>query len=183
MTFRRWFKRKRIWLYAKIVRDGGTPESVARGWAIGMFCGCFIPFGFQLVASVPLAIATKASKVGAVVGTFLTNHFTIFFIYPVQVWVGLKILGGGTGYGEIRESMRTVVEEQTFESLAALGGEVAAAFFIGGFLLAAVCTPPTYFGVLRATRRFRERKAAAVAAKRANAAVSAESVPAREKKQ
>ena len=166
MTFRRWLKRKRIWLYAKIVRDGGTPESVARGWAIGMAVGCVVPFGLQLLVSVPLAIAAKASKVGAVVGTFITNHFTIFVIYPAQVWAGLKILGGDAGYGEISEAMRSVVEEQTFDSLLSLGGEVAAAFFIGGFLLAAVCTPPTYFAVLRASRRFREKKAARAAAAR-----------------
>ena len=74
MTFRRWLKHKRIWLYSKIVRDSGSPESVARGWAIGMFIGCTVPFGAQLVVSVPLAILMKASKVGAVVGTFINNH-------------------------------------------------------------------------------------------------------------
>lgn len=159
MKFRRWLKRKRLWLYAKIVRDKGTPESVARGWAIGMFAGCFIPFGLQLVVSVPLAIVAKASKVGAVLGTFLTNHFTIFVIYPAQVWAGAKIIGSDIGYDQISASMQDVIEQQTFDSLFALGAELAAAFFIGGFILAAVCTPLTYFGVLRATRRFRARVA------------------------
>lgn len=158
MTFRRWLKHKRIWLYSKIVRDSGSPESVARGWAIGMFIGCTVPFGAQLVVSVPLAIFMKASKVGAVVGTFITNHFTIFFIYPAQVWVGSRLAGGSLGYAQIKEVMGRVVEEQSWDSLLALGGELTAAFFIGGFVLALMCTPVTYFAVLRSVRLHRARR-------------------------
>ena len=159
MTFRRWLRKKRIWLYSRIVRDHGTPQSVARGWAIGMAIGCIVPFGLQLIVSVPLAIATKSSKVGSVVGTFVTNHFTIFLIYPVQVWAGSRILGGRLGYAQIKESMQAVIENQTFDSLFALGGEMAAAFFAGGFLLALALTPPTYFLVLRSVVRFRAKRA------------------------
>ena len=38
------WKRKLIYLYAKIVRDDGSPSYIARGWAIGMFIGCVILF-------------------------------------------------------------------------------------------------------------------------------------------
>ena len=75
-----WIKKKCIWLYLKIVREKASPEYVARGWAIGMFCGCLIPFGVQLLISVPAAFILKGSKIGASIGTFVTNHFTIFFI-------------------------------------------------------------------------------------------------------
>ena len=89
-------KLKKIFLfyYMKAVRDKGTPEYIARGWAIGMFVGFAVPFGLQLAISIPLSFLLKGSKLGAVLGTFTTNHFTIFIIYPVQCWVGNRILCG-----------------------------------------------------------------------------------------
>ena len=41
-----------------------------------------------------------------------------------------------------------------------LGEELVAAFFVGGFLFAAVFTPLVYFGVLAYVRRHRARVAA-----------------------
>ena len=67
--------------YMKAVRDKGTPEYIARGWAIGMFVGFAIPFGLQLAISIPLSFLMKGSKLGSILGTFTTNHFTIFIIY------------------------------------------------------------------------------------------------------
>jgi uncharacterized protein (DUF2062 family) len=49
VTIRRWWKK----IYAKMVSEKATPEYIARGWAIGMFYGCFIPFGAQLILSIP----------------------------------------------------------------------------------------------------------------------------------
>ena len=57
----------------KIVREKASPEYIARGWAIGMFFGCLIPFGFQLICSIPAAFILKGSKIGATLGTLLTN--------------------------------------------------------------------------------------------------------------
>ena len=43
-------------LKAKMVKDPLPPEDVAAGWALGMFVGCAVPFGLQLIVSVPLAL-------------------------------------------------------------------------------------------------------------------------------
>ena len=88
-----YFKRKMLQLYAKIVREKASPEYIARGWAIGMFYGCLIPFGFQLLCSIPTAFILKGSKIGATIGTLITNHFSVFIIYPVQCYVGLLLMG------------------------------------------------------------------------------------------
>ena len=87
-----WLKWRWLRLRARMMREKQPPSFIARGWAIGMFFGCTIPFGFQLILSIPAAIVLKGSKVGATVGTFITNHFTIFVIYPAQCWVGNKVL-------------------------------------------------------------------------------------------
>ncbi len=80
----------------KIVREKLSPEAIAGGWALGMFIGCAIPFGFQLIVSVPLAMRLKVSKIGATLGTFITNPITIIFIYPAQTFAVNWLLFDGT---------------------------------------------------------------------------------------
>ncbi len=143
----------------KIIREKASPEYIARGWAIGMFYGCTIPFGFQLVLSIPTAFILNGSKIGATVGTFITNHFTIFVIYPVQCWVASRILGSDLSYRAISDAMQGVIKEQSYQALMAIGRDLTVAFFFGGFLLAAVCVPLTYFGVLKFIRSRRNMQA------------------------
>ena len=150
----------KIWqkMYIKIVREKATPEFVARGWAIGMFYGCLIPFGFQLICSIPTAIFLKGSRIGATVGTFITNHFSIFIIYPAQCYVGNKIMGGNLTFAATKQVLKDLLEKQNYDALLALGWELVLAFFIGGFLLTAVMTPLTYIFVKRLVITFRNRK-------------------------
>lgn len=153
-------KLRRFWLkmYMKVVKEKATPEYIARGWAIGMFYGCLIPFGFQLLCSIPTAFILKGSKIGATVGTFFTNHFSIFIIYPLQCYVGNKLMGGSLSWKSAGEMMGKVLKEQSYEALLALGWELVASFFIGGALLTAVMTPITYFFVKKLVILFQERK-------------------------
>lgn len=153
-----WIKRQWKRLLVRMLREKAPPPFIARGWAIGMFYGCTIPFGFQLILSVPTALILKGSKIGAVLGTLITNHFTIFVIYPVQCWLGNRLLGGDLSYGHIVTTLKEVVTERSWESVLQLGSDVMAAFFIGGFILAAVLTPLTYFAVLRFVQFHRMRQ-------------------------
>ena len=155
-----WIRQQWQCLSEKILREQATPEFIARGWAIGMFYGCAIPFGFQLILSIPTAILLKGSKIGATVGTFVTNHFSIFVIYPVQCWIGNRLLGGDLSYGAISHALHDLVRQQSWDSLVQIGEELVAAFFTGGILSAAIFTPLTYFGVRALVRRHRARKAA-----------------------
>ena len=161
MSFGSYVKSKYLRLCAKIVREKHSPEYIARGWAIGMFYGCAIPFGFQLILSIPTAFLLKGSKIGSAVGTLITNHFTIFIIYPVQCWVGNRLLGGGLSYAEVSTALSEVVSEQSFQALFKVGGDLVAAFFLGGAVFAAVMTPLTYWLVksLVVSRRARKDKA------------------------
>ena len=158
LGFSGYIKRKYLTLCVKIVRETATPEYIARGWAIGMFYGCAIPFGFQLVLSLPTAFLLRGSKIGASIGTLITNHFTIFLIYPVQCIVGNRLIGGRLSYPQIKEAMNALVNEQSYGKLFSMGGELVASFFIGGALLAAVMTPLTYYAVKSLVVRRRLRK-------------------------
>ena len=141
-------------LKVKVLRDPLSPEAVAAGWALGMFVGCSVPFGLQLVVSVPLAVVMRVSKVGATLGTFITNPVTIFFIYPAQTYLANLLFFGGT----LSFSSLCGVE-WTWEAVRRLGAEAIASFFLGGFLNAIVLTPITYFIVLRIVRMRRRGKA------------------------
>lgn len=144
-------------LMARVLRDPLPPEDVAAGWALGMFVGCSVPFGMQLIVAVPLAMMMRVSKIGATLGTFVTNPVTIFFIYPAQTYVVNRLLfGGSLTFSRLMET------EWTWQAVRRLGAEAMASFFLGGLLLAIVLTPITYFAVralVVRNRRLRSRPA------------------------
>jgi len=145
--------------YVKAVREKKPPEYIAKGWAIGMCIGCAIPFGVQLYISIPLSFFFKASKIGATLGTFITNPFTIIFLYPAQCWLGARILGKNIEYGAIASQMKQLLVAQDWASLSSLSGTLVTSFFAGGFIFAAVLTPLTYYGMLLLVRRYRDERA------------------------
>ena len=139
-------------LRQKILKEKLPPEDIAGGWALGMFIGCAIPFGLQLVISIPLAMMMRVSKLGATLGTFITNPVTIFFIYPAQTFIMNRLLfGGSLTYSKLAET------EWTWSAVRHLGAEVMVSFFLGGFLFAIILTPITYFAVKRLVVTHRAR--------------------------
>lgn len=137
-------------LKRKMVRDPLPPEDVAAGWALGMFVGCAVPFGLQLLVSIPLALMMRVSKVGATLGTLITNPVTIFFIYPAQTWVMYNII---FGHRELKE----LPSQWTWASVRALGTDVLVSFLLGGLALALILSPIVYFTVRRFVVRYRAK--------------------------
>jgi len=141
-------------LKSRMVREQLPPEDIAAGWALGVFVGCAVPFGLQLVISIPLALMMRVSKVGATLGTFITNPVSIFFIYPAQTFIVNKLLfGGSLTYAKLADTA------WTWAAVRRLGAEVMVSFFLGGFLLAIVMTPIAYFAVKRIVVRSRAWRA------------------------
>ena len=164
-------------LYRKAVMDKGTPEYIAKGWSLGVFIGLLIPFGFQLMLSIPLSFLLKCSKIGATAGTFVTNHLTIFLIYPLQCYLGNKIIGGKLTFSYLEDQLGEVILRQEYKILLELGWEIVISFFAGGLLLAVICAPVSYFLVKNLVIRYRalrERRRAAKAAAKAAKAAEAE---------
>jgi len=166
MSAGQWVKKKWRKIYLKIVREKASPEYVARGWSIGMFFGCLIPMGLQLFCSIPTAFLLKGSKIGAVLGTFITNHVTVFFIYPVQCYVGAKLLGlDSTNIKDKVGDMIAALKEfsllhpslDPIEKFLNVAGDLAGAFFVGGAIMAIVFTPITYVAVKRMVVAYRIR--------------------------
>ena len=145
-------------LYNKIVGEQATPEYIARGWAIGMFWGCICPFGFQLLFSIPTSFLLKGSKIGATLGTLITNHFTIFLIYPLQCYVGCLLMGKKISYAAIKTAMSDVITAQSYHALMKTGADLVMGFVVGGTLFAAIMTPLTYFAVKGMVVSYRRKR-------------------------
>ena len=139
-------------LKAKMVKDPLPPEDVAAGWALGMFVGCAVPFGLQLIVSVPLALLMRVSKIGATLGTLITNPVTIFIIYPAQTWAVNRLLFGGS-----LTFQRLMDMEWTWHSVRRLGAEAMVSFFLGGLALGMSFSPITCFLVRRLVLRYRSK--------------------------
>ena len=135
---------------AQMLKEPLPPEGVAAGWALGVFIGFAVPFGLQLIVSIPLAMMMRVSKIGATVGTFVTNPATIFFVYPAQTWAMYNLLFGRRGLGSLPE-------EWTLQAVAKLSGPVIISFFLGGLVLALVLSPAVYFAVKRIVIRTRSK--------------------------
>ena len=149
MIFRN-LKASWIVLRRRMVREKMSAEDIAAGWALGMFVGCSIPFGLQLIVSVPLAMMMRVSKIGATFGTLITNPVTIFFIYPAQTYLMNKVLFDGSLSFD-----KLMAIEWTFEAVRQLGAEVMVSFFLGGLALSMIMTPITYFSVKWIVKRYR----------------------------
>ena len=161
MSTGHWFKKKWRKFYFKIVREKASPEYIARGWSIGMFFGCLIPIGGQLFCSIPTAFLLKGSKIGAVLGTFITNQVTVFFIYPIQCYAGAKLIGLDLSYSDIKIKLKDIVSASNFSEFVTatknLAGDLTLAFFVGGAIMAVVFTPITYVVVKRMVVAYRIR--------------------------
>ena len=54
--------------------------------------------------------------------------------------------------------MKKVIEAGDYSTLLSLGGELVVSFFLGGFILAAICVPLTYFVVRALVSQYRLAK-------------------------
>jgi len=145
--------------YWKVIRNSGSPEYIARGAAVGMFVGFFIPMGFQIVAAIPLAFLFKGAKIPAVVLTFISNYVTSLVIYPVQCYVGSYLIFNPLHWADLVEKMKNLLEQQTLDSLTALGTQVVLSFFAGGLLFGILFSVPCYWVTLHLVVRYRRRRA------------------------
>ena len=151
------------YMYSKMVRDKGTPDYIARGWSLGMFVGCVVPVFCQLIVAIPLSFLFRGSKIGAALGTFITTPPTAVFIYPVQIWVGNKIINGNLTPDSAEKLLKVFNDSnltfvQKWSAFGDMGTALIAAFFAGGLLWAFIMTPLTYFGVRFLVVRYRSMR-------------------------
>lgn len=76
-----------------ILRQKHTPEEVAAGFALGLFLAFAAPPGMQLLPAAAIASMMHWNILAAVAAVFVSNPFTMPFIYPVAAYVGSYVTG------------------------------------------------------------------------------------------
>ncbi len=156
----RQLKEKLRFLYFKVVRGDGSPEYIARGWSLGVFIGCVVPVFCQLYIAIPLSFLFKSSKIGAIAGTFITTPPTAIVIYPLQIWIGNRLIGGSLTFSGIKSATVAMLTRGNFKAFGAMGGEMIASFFVAGVLWGIMMAPLVYWCVRRMVMRYRTFRAA-----------------------
>jgi uncharacterized protein (DUF2062 family) len=80
----RWFRLLKL----KLIREKGSGYFVAMGAVVGLMVGMIIPMGGQTLIALFLAWMLKVSKTAACTFTFISNPWSVIFIYPFQIWFG-----------------------------------------------------------------------------------------------
>lgn len=144
--------------YLRLMRHPGTPESVGRGVAAGIFSAFIVPAGHMLLAF-PLAMLVRGARGTALLATWIVNPLTISVIYPVQCYLGSFLIGDPLSYGLIKQLVLDTMIHPSWKTAGSLGGELVASFFAGGLLLGILTAMPGYFFTTVMVRRYQTRRA------------------------
>ncbi len=170
---RRFFLRLRIH-FRRILQLDDTPESIARGTALGIFIAMTPTVGIQMILVAVVHTLCKANRIAGLIMVYISNPLTMIPIYWVDYAVGWLVLrpfvelewhgyehfssifdlGETEGLGgATREFMGRLVE---------VGTDVAGPLFLGGLVVGTICALPSYpitLGMVRRTRsKLKERR-------------------------
>ncbi len=144
--------------YIKIIRSNGTPHGIALAIAIGLFIGCIFPMGTQTLPAILLALIFRVDKLLAFIATWVTNPYTVPFIYPVFCYTGSKILGISLTLSKIQKDILDITHSFSWKALEKLGIEFGASFFVGAFFYGVIISVSGYFFTRFVVTKYRKRK-------------------------
>jgi hypothetical protein len=149
---------KSLKFFLRMMRHPGTPESVGRGVAAGFLTAMLFPGGHMLAAFL-LAMLVRGARGTAVLATWITNPFTIPFIWPAQCYLGSFLIGRPLSHEAIERLLWNAVHTPSMQTVGELSSELIASFFAGGAVLGTVLAVIGYFCATAIVRRHRARLA------------------------
>jgi uncharacterized protein (DUF2062 family) len=159
----RWFRLLKL----KLIREKGSGYFVAMGAVVGLMVGMIIPMGGQTFIALFLAWILKVSKTAACTFTFISNPWSVIFIYPFQIWFGGLFSG-------IKISQKTIthfidagneIDLLAFnfsamgEFLKQEGSGILINFVIGGAILGLIVSFATYPLLIRFLNSHQKKRA------------------------
>jgi len=70
-----------------------APPKFALGFSMGILVGMTPFWGVHIPTSLLVAVALRWSKVAAIIGVQIYNVLTAPFIYPLNFWIGVNVVG------------------------------------------------------------------------------------------
>ena len=155
MKFMESIKRVCRYFYYRFIRLQASPESLARGVALGLFVSTTPTFGVQTFIALFFAALLRCSKICAVIAAQLTNALTAPFIFLGTYYLGAVILDrpfdrarldgllDGFQWGNMWESGLSA-----FAPLWEGFRDVFIALWVGGLIVGVILAAIGYFVVL-----------------------------------
>jgi len=139
--WRRWGMVRQVKLnLLRFIRLSGTPDEIAKGFALGIFIGMSPTFGFQMLLAVFAAFLLRENKLAAIIGVWITNPVTAPFIYAAEYEFGRRLLH--------LEPLSFNIDF-TFDALMALSWDILLPLLVGSLVFGLLSTAISYALVLR----------------------------------
>lgn len=139
--------------YLKLLRLRGKPQAVAKGFALGVFAGCFPFFGMQSLLGIVLATIFKGSKFAAIAATWISNPLTYVPIFIFNYKIGKILLG-------TEDTILPPLDIDSFTTFKELGATFAITLLTGSFVVGMILAVITYFYSLALLERWQNKRLA-----------------------
>jgi uncharacterized protein len=145
------------YIILKLMRQKGTPHTLALSVAIGTFFGFFIPV-CQMFVAIFFAWIFKVNKIVSAACTWITNPVTIPIVFPFNVYLGSFFIKGDVDMDFIVTTMSNLRFSEILDLGVKLGGSGVLMFIIGGSILGSIFSPISYAFVYITAKKHRELK-------------------------
>ncbi len=124
----------------RFLRLQGSPDDIAKGFALGIFIGMTPTLGFQMAIAIFFAFLLRENKLAAALGVWITNPVTAAPIYALEYESGRRLLG---------MDPLQFPEDLTFEAMKNLGWDLMVPLLFGSLIYAIFCSIIAYALILR----------------------------------
>ena len=161
----------------RILHANDSPHRIALGVSLGLFVAWTPAFGLHILIALGLSILLRANKFLAVACVWVSNPFTLIFIYYPNYYVGRMVLksfdsGDGMATDAQVNAMLSQLSPGVFFSrffevefwngilrwLGLIGPELWVGSLIMGFLIAAVAYVLTFYFVIQHRKKNQRRR-------------------------
>ena len=151
-----------------MLRLRGTPDAVARGFAVGLLVAFTPTIGLQLILAAAIATLLRASRPAALIPVWITNPATIPAIYTFTYNVGSWFWRGPVPslfHAQLDKVVERISNSRWHELGERLnahlefGADIFVSLWIGGILVGGIAAAVSYPLVRSATKRLLLRRA------------------------
>jgi len=127
-----------------------SPKKLAMSFSIGLFIGLSPLLGLHTILSIIVASVFRLNKLVTLMGTYVTNPWSLMPIYAFCTWVGMKL----TGTSDVLKTLN--FHEITIFNLFGILKNLLLPFIVGTITVGFVSSFLAYWIIFYLVTRFRE---------------------------
>lgn len=158
--------------FGKILAINDTPESLARGTALGMFIAMTPTVGIQMILVLIINTLCRANRVAGLIMVYVSNPLTMIPIYWLSyvagAWaMGLEVVTPARFESVFQDFAQDASPTGIWTALQAVNAEIIVPTFVGGGILGVALGAPLYPITLWLVRTHQRRRMHRLALERA----------------